>query len=116
MACALSADHFVIASRVRDETHVRVNGRRYYLWRAVDQRGQLIDFRLPARRNANAARVFMRQASESVRCYQPMTIVTNKTHSYAKVIEELNFGNGPDDRIRHVDRKYLNNRIEARSC
>ncbi|MEM8694339.1 MAG: DDE-type integrase/transposase/recombinase [Pseudomonadota bacterium] len=89
MACALSADHFVIASRVRDETYVRVNGRRYYLWRAVDQRGQLIDFRLTARRNANAARAFMRQASESVRCYQPMTIVTNKTHSYAKVISSL---------------------------
>ena len=113
MACALSADHFVIASRVRDETYVRVNGRRYYLWRAVDQRGQLIDFRLTARRNANAARAFMRQASESVRCYQPMTIVTDKAHSYAKVIEEMNLDIGPDDRIRHVDRKYLNNRIEA---
>nr|WP_239480012.1 transposase [Actibacterium sp. 188UL27-1] len=109
-----------------DETYVRVNGRWRYLWRAVDQRGQLIDFRLTARRNANAARAFMRQASETVRCYQPMTIATpsrtsqampcrakDKAPSYAKVIEEMNFGNGPDDRIRHVDRKYLDNRIEA---
>ncbi|MGD1884569.1 MAG: DDE-type integrase/transposase/recombinase [Paracoccaceae bacterium] len=55
----------------------------------------------------------MRQASETVRCYQPMTIVTDKAQSYAKVIEEMNFDIGPDDRIRHVDRKYLNNRIEA---
>lgn len=96
-----------------DETYVRVNGRWCYLWRAVDQRGQLIDFRLTARRNANAARAFMRQASETARCYYHMTIVTDKAHSYAKVIEEMNFGNGPDERIRHVDRKYLNNRIEA---
>lgn len=34
-----------------DETYAPVNGRWCYLWRAVDQRGQLIDFRLTARRN-----------------------------------------------------------------
>jgi len=96
-----------------DETYVRVNGRWCYLWRAVDQRGQLIDFRLTARRNANAARAFLRQASDTVRCYKPMTIITGKAHSYAKVIREINFGSGPDDAIIHVDRKYLNNRIEG---
>lgn len=96
-----------------DETYVRVNGRWCYLWRAVDQCGQLIDFRLMARRTANATRAFMRQASGTVRCYHPLTIVTDKAHSYAKVIEEMNYRNGPDDRIRHVDRKRLNNRIEA---
>lgn len=96
-----------------DETYVRANGRWCYLWRAVDQRGQLIDFRLTARRNANAARAFLHQASETVRCYQSMTIITDKAHSYAKVIEEMNYGNGPDDRIRHIDLKHLNNRIEA---
>lgn len=51
-----------------DETYIRVDGRSCYLWRAVDQRGQLIDFRLTARRNASAARAFMRQASDAVRC------------------------------------------------
>ncbi|WP_220801242.1 DDE-type integrase/transposase/recombinase [Roseobacter sp. OBYS 0001] len=39
---------------------MRLDGRRYFLWRAVDQRGQLIDFRLNVRRNASAARTFMR--------------------------------------------------------
>jgi len=96
-----------------DETYVRVNGRWCYLWWAVDQRGQLVDFRLTLRRNANAARSFMRQASETVRCYQPMTIITDKAHIYAKVIREMNFGNGSDDTIIYVDRKYLNNRIEG---
>ena len=96
-----------------DETYVRVNGRWCYLRRAVDQSVQLTDFRLTARRNAGAARAFMRQASDMARCYHhPMTIVTDKAHSDAKVIEEMNFGNGPEDRTRHVDRKHLNNRIE----
>jgi len=44
-----------------------VNGRWCYLWRAIDQCGQLIDFRLTARRTANAARAFMRQATDNVR-------------------------------------------------
>lgn len=55
----------------------------------------------------------MRQASDTVRCYKPMTIITDKAHSYAKVIREMNFSSGPDDAILHVDRKHLNNRIEG---
>lgn len=61
----------------------------------INQRGQLIDFRLTARRNANAARAFMRQASDTFRCYHPFTIITDKAHSYAKVIAEMNRGCGP---------------------
>ena len=37
-----------------DETHIRVGGQWRFLWRAVDHRGQLVDFRLTARRNAKA--------------------------------------------------------------
>ena len=55
----------------------------------------------------------MRQAQETVRLYHPLTIVTDKAHSYAKVIGEINARLGPDDVVRHVDRKYLNNRIES---
>ena len=44
---------------------------------------------------------------------QPLTIVTQKAHSYAKVIGEINDRLGPEHTIRHVDRKYLNNRIES---
>lgn len=94
-----------------DETYVRVNGRWCYLRRAIDQHGQLIDFRLAARRNAKAARAFIRQACETVRCYHPMTIVTDKARSYAKVIKEMN-----QDAIQHIDRKHQNNRIEGDHC
>lgn len=61
-----------------DETYVRIGERWCYLWRVV---GQLIDIRLAARREAKAARAFMRQAREIVRLNHPLTIVTNKAHS-----------------------------------
>lgn len=37
------------------ETYIRVGGRPRYLWRAVDANGQMVDFRLTARRDAKAA-------------------------------------------------------------
>lgn len=48
-----------------------------------------------------------------MRCYQPLTIITDKAHSYAKVIGENNDQHGPENAIRHIDRKYINNRIES---
>ena len=96
-----------------DETYIRVNGRWCYLWRAVDQFGQLIDFRLTARRDAKAARAFLRQARETVRLYQPLTIITDKAPTYVKVIAEINDRLGPEDANRHTTRKHMNNRIES---
>lgn len=48
------------------------------IWRAVEQHGRLIDFRLTSRRKASTGRAFLRQARETVRLYQPLTIVTDK--------------------------------------
>ncbi|QRF66587.1 DDE-type integrase/transposase/recombinase [Ponticoccus alexandrii] len=42
-----------------------------------------------------------------------MTIVTDKAHSYGKVIGEWRARLDPYDAIRHVTRKHLNNRIEG---
>lgn len=96
-----------------DETYLPVGGSWCYLWRAVDQLGQLIDFRLTTRRDAKAARTFLRQAHKTAQRYQPLTIITDKAHSYAKVIGEINGRLGPDCAIRHVTRKHLNKRIES---
>lgn len=74
---------------------------------------KLIDFRLTARRNAKAARVFLRKAMDNARLYQPLVIITDKAHSYRKVLAEFNRHRDPGDQIRHIDRKYLNNRIEG---
>lgn len=58
-------------------------------------------------------RAFLRQARETVRCYPSLAIITDKARCYAKVIGEINGQRGPEDAIRHIDRKYLNNRIES---
>ena len=96
-----------------DETYLRVGGKWRYLWRAVDQNGKVIDFRLTARRNVESARAFFRQARDNARIYQPMTIVTDKAHSYKRVIDEMNKNELPGEGIRHIDRKWRNNRIES---
>jgi len=90
-----------------------VGGKWCYLWRAVDQHGKLIDFRLTVRRDANATRVFLRKAMDNARLYQPLAIINDKAHSYRKVLAEFNRHLIHGDQIRHVDRKYLNNRIEG---
>lgn len=96
-----------------DETYIRVNGQWRYLWRACDQHGNLIDFRLTTRRDAAAARAFFRRARGRARLNQPLCIITDRAHAYARVIGEINGRLGPDDVIRHITRKYLNNRIES---
>ena len=97
-----------------DETYVRVGGRGRYLWRAVDQKGQFVDFRLTARRDAKAAKAFLKQAMEGVRLYRPVSICTDKAPGYRKVIRDLNHRYYPHfDSILHIDRKWRNNRIES---
>lgn len=74
---------------------------------------RLVDFRLTARRNAKAARAFLRQAFEAARLYRPVTITTDKAWNYKKIVTEKNVNCDPPDQIRHIDRKYLSNRIES---
>jgi putative transposase len=45
-----------------DEVLVTINGRKRWLWRAVDQRGAVLDVLLQSRRDRNAARRLMRSA------------------------------------------------------
>lgn len=94
-----------------DETYIRVGGKWRYLWRAVDANGQMIDFRLTARRDAKA---FLNKAIERVRLHRPVTICTDKAQAYRRVIRELNQSYDPHfDSIRHIDQKWRNNRIES---
>lgn len=97
-----------------DETYIRVGGKWGYLWRAIDANGQMADFRSTARRDAKAAKAFLSKAIERVRLHRPVTIVTDKAHSYRRVIREINHHYDPHfDSIRHIDRKWQNNLIES---
>jgi IS6 family transposase len=97
-----------------DETYLRVGGKWRYLWRAVDANGQLIDFRLTARRDAKAAKAFLCKAIERVRLHRPVLIITDKAPTYYKIIREINHCYDPHfDGTKHIDKKWRNNRIES---
>ncbi len=63
-----------------DEVFVQINGAQRYLWRAVDQHGNVLDILVQSRRNAVAAKKFFRRLLKGLR-YVPRVIVTDKLAS-----------------------------------
>jgi transposase, IS6 family len=88
-----------------DETYVKVAGRWNYLYRAVDQHGQVIDVLLANRRNADAAKAFFTLAMTLGAA--PVEITTDRAPVYPRVIDERVPG------ARHVIERYANNVVEA---
>ncbi len=64
-----------------DEVFVKINGERHYLWRAVDQDGDVIEILVQKKRNARAAKRFFRKLLKSQGC-TPWQLVTDKLKSY----------------------------------
>jgi putative transposase len=60
---------------------VKINGKRCYLWRAVDQHDNVLDVLVQSRRNAKAAERFFRKLLKGLR-YVPRVLVTDKLASY----------------------------------
>ena len=60
-----------------DEVFVRIGGKQHYLWRAVDQDGEVVDVFLQERRNGEAAKRFFRRLFQNHR-RKPRKIVTDK--------------------------------------
>jgi len=88
-----------------DEVVIPINGRRYWLWRAVDANGDALDILVQPQRNATAARRFLNRLI--ARFGEPRVIVTDKLCSYFKPIRAL----APN--AEHRAHKGLNNRIEG---
>ena len=88
-----------------DEVFVKINGRRHYLWRAVDQDGEVVDVFLQARRDGATAKRFFRRLLRS-HGGEPRKIVTDKLRSYGVAHRELI----PD--AIHDNSQYANNRAE----
>lgn len=95
-----------------DETYVKIKGRWTYLYRAVDSRGQTVDFLLSAKRNAAAAKRFFRKALTQPHTVNPRTITVDKNPAYPKAIAEMKQAGElwRFSRLRQV--KYLNNIVE----
>ena len=51
-----------------DEVFCKINGRLVYLWRAVDQSGEVLDILVPKRRDTKAAKRFFRKLLKGLRC------------------------------------------------
>ncbi len=70
-----------------DETYVKVSGRWRYVYRAIDQHGQIIDVFVSPRRDLRAARRFF--ATAFAAHGEPAEIVTDKAPALARAIHEL---------------------------
>ena len=82
-----------------------INGKQHYLWRAVDQDGEVVDVYLQAKRDGAAAKRFFRRLLRS-HGSEPRKIVTDKLRSYGVAHRELI----PD--VIHSTKQYKNNRAE----
>ena len=84
---------------------VKINGKQHYLWRAVDQHGNVLDVLVQSWRNAKAAERFFRKLLKGLERV-PRVIVTGKLASY----EVAHRRAMPS--VEHRRSKYLNNRAE----
>ncbi len=89
-----------------DEVFLRIGGKLHYLWRAVDQDGNVLDILVQSRRSARAARRFFRKLLRGLQ-YAPRVIITDKLRSYAAARRGIMPG------VEHQQSKYLNNRAEV---
>jgi transposase-like protein len=71
-----------------DETYLKVGGTSRYLFRAIDQFGQVIDMFLSPRRNTEAARRFFARALDRTRI-SPVEVTTDRYRVYPRVLDEL---------------------------
>jgi putative transposase len=82
-----------------------IRGRRHYLWRAVDQDGNVLDILVQPRRDKKAAKQFFRKLLKGCQ-YVPRVIITDQLKSYEAAKRELLPG------VEHRQHRYLNNRAE----
>jgi transposase-like protein len=71
-----------------DEVFLKINGRLHYLWRAVDQEGEVLDILVQSRRDKKAAKKFFRKLLTGLR-YVPRLIITDKLKSYSAARAEV---------------------------
>lgn len=88
-----------------DEVFVKVNGKQHYLWRAVDQDGEVVDVFLQCKRDGAAAKGFIHRLLRN-HGGEPRKIVTDKLRSYGVAHREVI----PES--IHDTSQYANNRVE----
>ena len=89
-----------------DEVFVTIQGQRQYLWRAVDQDGNVIDILVQRRRNQQAAECFFRRLLKG-QGREPRWLVTDKLRSYDAAHRTIM------PTVNHINQVYGNNRAEV---
>lgn len=95
-----------------DETYVKVKGVWKYLYRAVDSRGNTLDFMLSAKRDSKAAERFLRRVLKATHTQSPRVITVDKNAAYPKAVEMLKADEMLPETTELRQKKYLNNIIE----
>ncbi|MET7020659.1 IS6 family transposase [Bacillus mycoides] len=95
-----------------DETYVKVKGQWMYLYRAVDSKGNTIDFHLSKTRDHRAAKRFFKKALQFFHVSKPRVITVDKNPAYPIAIEELKTEKKMPVGIQIRQVKYLNNIVE----
>ena len=89
-----------------DETYVKVAGQWRYVYRAIDQFGQVIDVFVSPRRDVRAARRFFERAIGTTRV-APVEVTTDRAAAFPVVLDELL------PAAWHRTDRYANNGIEC---
>ena len=89
-----------------DELFVTIQGRQQYLWRAVDQDGDVIDILVQSRRDRRAAARFFRKLLKG-QGREPRRLITDKLRSYSAAHRTVM------PSVVHSTRQYENNRAEV---
>ena len=87
-----------------DEMYVKIGGEMHYLWRAVDQEGEILESYVTKTRDKKAALAFIKRALKRHGCVQ--TITTDGLRSYGAALDEL--GNREKQEIG----RWASNRVE----
>ncbi len=88
-----------------DEVFLTINGKRHYLWRAVDQDDNVLDILVQSRRNKKTAKKFLRKLFKGL-MYVPRVVITDQLKSYGAAKREML------PSVEHRQSRYLNNRCE----
>ncbi|MBG9749946.1 transposase [Bacillus thuringiensis] len=95
-----------------DETYIKIKGEKMYLYRAIDSEGNIIDFYLSNKRDAKAAKRFLKKTLASYHVTKPRVITVDGDKAYPVAIRELKNERSIPHGMPLRVKKHLNNMIE----
>ncbi|SCV23915.1 Uncharacterized protein BCRIVMBC845_06513 [Bacillus cereus] len=95
---------------------MKVKGQGMYLYRAVDSKGNTIDFYLSKTRDLKVAKRFFKKVLQSFHVSKPRVITVDKNPAYLIAIEQLKKEKSIPGGMRLRQQKYLNNIVEQDHC